>query len=159
ASVRGYVLAESRRVGLCDVGAAGQLLLQAATLVAMVQRQHRIPSHTSSQPENSELQIGAVSRRESALPGIHGPRTPEKFEIGLDETVGRGVWTDGRLQVYRIVEVYRKIRNGRNRKNPLPFFFPAFSLTSSAPSSSFFFDLTFTSSGSSLFFDKVLTCA
>src|SRR5262247_1328058 len=132
----------------------------------MVQRQHRIPSHPPPQSENSELQVAAVPRREPALPGINGLGNPGQFENGLDEIVGRRAPADGRLQkpqkmgkqtsvcpwpelwadrlksVPLLVDqscedAERNARNGRNRKNPLPFFFPFVSLFS-AVSSSFF---------------------
>src|SRR5262245_57023200 len=77
APVREHILAHSWRLGLWNVGSAWQLILQAATPAAMVQRQHRISSHTPSQPENSELQIAAVPRGEPALPGINGPESPD----------------------------------------------------------------------------------
>src|SRR5262249_61304687 len=153
----------------------------------MVQRQHRIPSHPPSKSENSEVQVAAVRRREPPMPGINGLGNPGEFENGLDETVGRRAPADGWLQApQKIVgqtsvcpspelwedrlksvpllvdqsceDAERSARNGRNRKNPLPFFFPFDSLFS-AVSSSFFFAPDFLFATSSLFFTLAFSFA
>ena len=65
APVPGCVLAAARGLELPGRQPAGQFVLQAAEAAAMVQRQHRIPSHPSSEFEDPKLQPGASVSGES----------------------------------------------------------------------------------------------
>src|SRR5215813_2097670 len=73
------------------------------------------------------------------------------------------LWADRLKSVQLLVDqscedAERNARNGRNRKNPLPFFFPFVSLFS-AVSSSLFFALVFLSATSSFFFTLAFSLA
>ena len=57
ASIRGCLLGEERAVELPGCRAAGELILPTAEGAAVVQRQHRLPSHPPSGPQDSELPV------------------------------------------------------------------------------------------------------
>lgn len=60
-SIRGRLLVAIPGLELHGCGAAGQLILQAAENPAVVHRQYRFSSYTSSEPSNSELPPSAMS--------------------------------------------------------------------------------------------------
>ena len=98
ASVRRYLLATPQGLGLWDGSRDGQLVLQTAARAAMVQRQYRLSSYSPSVRENSQLQIGSLSSRESLFPTGTHPDVLEKPAVYEPKTVGRRPTTADRIR-------------------------------------------------------------
>src|SRR5579885_810087 len=76
-------------MGLRYGGVEGQFVLQTAQSAAMVFRQHRISSHPSSQPADSELPSGKMSPGRAAVSDRQAPHAVLQLQIVQLPSLGR----------------------------------------------------------------------
>src|SRR5579859_4209687 len=97
APVRGRVLAASRGLELCRVGAAWQFVPEAAGGAAVLHRKYRAPSRTSPEPTDSQLQPAASPRREPRLSRHPDPDAVGRASDAAAQALRRGARPPGRL--------------------------------------------------------------
>ena len=99
APVRGHLLGTQRKMGLRRCRSPRKLLLQITKSASMVLRQHRLPSHPSSQCPYPKLPFTRMSRSRRNVPRRASHDTPIQPSLSQIPPLGRRKLQTSKLQI------------------------------------------------------------